>query len=327
MPKPRKQIISLDITPYYHCTSRCVRRAFLCGQDSHTGQSYEHRRGWIEERLLLLGQVFAIDICAYAIMSNHYHLVLHVDTAAASQWSNREVCERWHQLYRGTLLTRKYLDKEPLSDLEMEAVEHRLGLWRQRLSNISWFMRTLNEAIARAANKEDNCTGRFWESRFTAQALLDEKALTACMVYVDLNPIRAKTATTPETSKHTSVKLRIDAVKTGQQSTQPSTLLPFGGNFREPKSKGLPYQLADYLALVDWTGHSIRADKKGFISDTFPPILARLDIAPTHWLYLATRFESRLKGLVGSIYALKKATDQLGYQRTPGVRACQLLFS
>jgi REP element-mobilizing transposase RayT len=79
MTQKRASLISLSDTPYYHCVSRCVRRSFLCGVDPYSGQSYEHRRAWVEERLLYLCSVFAIDICAYAVMSNHVHLVLHVD--------------------------------------------------------------------------------------------------------------------------------------------------------------------------------------------------------------------------------------------------------
>ena len=83
MARPRKSLICLEDTPYYHCVSRCVRRAFLCGKDPYSGKSYEHRRGWVEKRLLQLVKSFAIDVCAYAIMSNHTHMVLHVDKREA----------------------------------------------------------------------------------------------------------------------------------------------------------------------------------------------------------------------------------------------------
>lgn len=99
MPKPRKELISLDATPYYHCTSRCVRRAFLCDFDRLTQTSYEHRRAWVEERIELLASVFCIDVCAYAVMSNHHHVVLHINKAESSTFTNEQVCQRWHQIY------------------------------------------------------------------------------------------------------------------------------------------------------------------------------------------------------------------------------------
>lgn len=209
MATARKRQISLDDTPYYHCVSRCVRRAFLCGKDKTSGISYEHRRGWVESKLLSLSQVFAIDVCAYAVMSNHTHIVFFVDIEQASLWSIQEVLERWHQLFKGTLLTQQYLRGETLIKPLQAIVD-------ETADDISWFMRILNEHIARQANSEDNCTGRFWEGRFKSQALLDEAALTACMAYVDLNPIRAKIADTPEDSDYTSIQQRIRAALQGK---------------------------------------------------------------------------------------------------------------
>jgi REP element-mobilizing transposase RayT len=214
-------------TPYYHCASRCVRRSFLCGTDKYTGQSYEHRRGWVEERLLFLSSVFSIGICAYAVMSNHTHVVVCVDKDMAESWSMEEVVRRWHQLYQGTLLSQKYQRGDKLSKGELISLEETVTIYRQRFYDISWLMRNLNEHIAREVNKEDGCTGRFWEGRFKSQALLDESAVLACMAYVDLNPIRAKMEDTPETSKHTSIRDRIQALIKGEQ---PKNLMRFVGN-------------------------------------------------------------------------------------------------
>mgnify|MGYP001120318306 FL=1 len=169
MPQPRKSLICLESTPYYHCVSRCVRRAYLCGVDELTGKCYEHRRQVIEDRALKLSTSFAIDICAFAIMSNHTHLVLHVNKAKALALNNDEVLARWHRFHKGTVLSRRYVDtkqRHTLSEAELKSVEALVKVYRQRLYSISWFMRLLNEYIARMANKEDECTGHFWEGRF-----------------------------------------------------------------------------------------------------------------------------------------------------------------
>ena len=226
MSKPRSQQISLLDTQYYHICSRTVRKAFLCGVDKDTDTSYEHRRVWIEKRLFKLAKIFAIDICAHAVMHNHLHIVLHVDTEQVKNWTTGDVLERWHQLFKGTHLTQQYQKQQTLNKFELAMVESTAEIYKQRLMDISWFMRSLNEPIARQANKEDKCTGHFWEGRFTSQALLDESAILACMAYVDLNPVRADIATTPEQSDFTSIQRRIKAAIKGQQ---PKELLRFYG--------------------------------------------------------------------------------------------------
>ncbi|WP_411266867.1 Mobile element protein [Colwellia sp. C1TZA3] len=174
MPKPRSQQISLVDTPYYHICSRTVRKAFLCGVDKETGVSFEHRRRWIEQRIFQLSQAFAIDICAHAVMHNHLHIVLHVDSEQVKKWSTGEVLERWHQLFKGTLLTQQYTHKQPLDKFQLAMVESTAEIYKQRLMSISWFMRSLNEPIARQANREDKCTGHLSDKRaaFLLLALL-----------------------------------------------------------------------------------------------------------------------------------------------------------
>ena len=237
MTQSRSSLISLSDTPYYHCISRCVRRAFLCGQDRYTGQSFEHRRQWVAERMHFLASLFNIDICSYAVLSNHYHLVLKVNVD--ENISNEEVCQRWIQLYSAPPLVGRWMKQELTSKAEQDMALKIISNWRNRLIDISWFMRCLNEFIARKANKEDKCKGRFWEGRFKSQALLDEEALLACMAYVDLNPVRAKMADDVESSKYTSAYERIHGVANieEQEESQFSekTLLGFTGDEHQRK--------------------------------------------------------------------------------------------
>jgi putative transposase len=327
MPRARKTLISTDDTPYYHCVSRCVRRAFLCGKDTLTGNSYEHRRQWVQDRLLLLADVFAIDICAFAVMSNHTHVVLHINQEKATSWSVSEVINRWHRLHKGTLLSHQYIDasqRENINDAVIETVTDTAEIWRKRLCDISWFMRSLNEYIARLANKEDNCTGRFWEGRFKSQALLDEAALAACMAYVDLNPIRANMASTPEASDHTSVQFRIKAARNGKK---PTSLMPFVGSPCKDMPSGLPFTLCDYLALVDVTGRELSHHKKGLIRDKERPLLERLNLSPEQWAELTQHFEARFHHAAGSESYLARYQQHHQLRCVKGINSARRLLS
>lgn len=167
-------------------------------------------------------------------------------------------------------------EADTLSKSEMMSLEETVTIFRQSLYDISWLIRNLNDYKAREANKEDNCTGRFWEGRFKSQALLDDNALLPCMAYVDLNPIRAKINKTPETSKHTSIhNVSSQSLKASNQKN----LIPFVGNPRQNMPKGIAYSPVDYCELVDSTGRCIREDKAGYIEHHHNPILERLSIS------------------------------------------------
>ncbi|MEZ7206033.1 transposase [Pseudoalteromonas sp. DY56-GL79] len=323
MATARKNQISLTDTKYYHCISRCVRRAFLCGEDKFTGKSYEHRRDWVEEKLLMLGSVFCIDICAHAVMSNHTHIVLYVDDKKAKRLSDEAIVMRWHKLFKGNWISQKFIEGEPLSESEQLIFDELVDEYRERLADISWFMRVLNEDIARRANNEDNCTGRFWEGRFKSQALLDEAALAACLAYVDLNPIRAKIAATPETSDYTSIKKRIDHAKLGKQ---PKSLLRFAGSPRKHMPKGLPFELKFYIELVELTGQCIRTDKSGAIFES-QPILSRLNIEPDNWMKLTTQFSRVFHGAVGREQVLTAYCGTLKKRRRTNLANCARLLA
>ena len=319
MTRPRKALVSLADTPYYHVTSRCVRRAFLCGVDHYSGRNYEHRRQWIVDRVRLLSTLFAIDVCAYAVMSNHYHLVLKLCPDQLDDLSDDDIIERWSALFKGPLLIQRYRSGEALSSPESATVSDIVQVWRGKLTSLSWFMRCLNQPIARQANLEDECTGKFWECRFKSQALKTEEALLSCMAYVDLNPIRAGLAETPESSDHTSIQERIepefdlDSAIRGQSEqgdlldfkAPVKPLLGFEGGISNRSSIGIPFGFQDYLQLVEWTGRMIRPGKRGYIDKTVPPLFERIAISVEQWRVNTTQFEAihavRFNRIVASI--------------------------
>jgi REP element-mobilizing transposase RayT len=306
MTRPRKELISVADTPYYHITSRCVRRAFLCGVDHYSGQDYEHRRQWVVNRIRLLSSLFAIDICAYAIMSNHYHLVLKACPEQLDALADDAIIERWCALFKGPLLVQHYRNGEVLKPHEQYTLADIVSVWRSKLASISWFMRCLNQPIARQANLEDGCTGKFWESRFTSQALRSEEALLSCMAYVDLNPVRAGMAKTPEQSEYTSIQERLQSRFDLHQAIDDQTecgglldfntplkpLLPFENRLNSSPQNGILLSFREYLALLDWTGRIIRKDKRGHIDSNTLPILDRLKISPEQWRLNTTQFEA-----------------------------------
>ncbi|MBL8298726.1 MAG: hypothetical protein JNN30_10310, partial [Rhodanobacteraceae bacterium] len=263
MAQPRSQLVSLEERGLFHCVQRCVRRAWLCGEDEHTGISFEHRKQWVTDRIALVGQCFAVAIHAYAVMSNHLHLVLEVDPLAPLHWCNEDVARRWVRLFpprEATALAFEMKCQSVIND------PIRLGVIRQRLGSLSWLMKCLVEPIARRANAEDSCKGRFWEGCFKSQVLKDEKAQLAAMAYVDLNPIRAGIAHRMEDQQHTSVSERVR-----EANDRPELLACVVQPRVATITPALPdIRLRDYLALVEWTGKQLRGDHAVATSEAAP---------------------------------------------------------
>lgn len=339
MTAARSTKIDLSATPFYHCMTRCVRRTFLCGLDSQSGQDYSHRKGWIVSRMKQLAEVFAIQICAYAIMSNHYHLVLHVDDNAAKHWSDDEVFQRWEHLFPNDA------NQVELLGFSKSERKQKLTLWRQRLTSISWFMRCLNETIARLSNKEEAITGRFWEGRFKSQALLDEGAVLAAMAYVDLNPVRAKAVMAPEDAEFTSIFERIKMVakqlkkKTTTTTTsfhmpsfakqcdtlkQPKSLMAFSnGRTAANEAPTIDFTLSDYLQLIDETGRLVREGKRGAIPHHLSPILNRLQLSAAGWLEMVKNLEKNFFHAVGNSMILVDFGDKNRMRQPKGINAAK----
>ena len=152
----RSEQIDTENGGYYHLISRCIRRAFLCGVDKETGIDYDYRRQWIEKRILELAELFSIEVYAYAVMNNHYHLVIYLDPKAPDSWSDLEVAQKWLKVFPGKLDNPKFNTQR---DLKLQAIlssPELLATYRERLGSVSWLMRRINEPLAKMANKEED---------------------------------------------------------------------------------------------------------------------------------------------------------------------------
>ena len=316
MPTSRVHQVDLAVTPYYHCIARCVRRAFLCGKDSYSGQNFEHRREWVRERLRFLAGVFAIDVCAYAVMSNHLHVVLHVDEERARRWADADVVERYCKLY--PMVKANY---ELLPRAKQRAQRE---TWRARLCNLSWMMRALNEFIARRANKEDSVSGRFWEGRFKSQALLDEHGLLTCMAYVDLNPVRAGVADTLEGSDFTSIQERIKDMarkrRSHRRQTAPDGLVPFA---TQPTDSCTTVELVPtleaYVELLEWTGRAVAPGKRGKIVGAPPKLLVDQGVAAERWVEALADHKVGAVAVLGRVESVQSLANKRGKDWLRGV--------
>ncbi len=249
----RRELIDRERGGWHHVVSRCVRRAWLCGRDTRSGLDFSHRRGWIEERMLFLTEVFCVRVHGYAMMSNHCHIALEYRPREARELSEEEVARRWLKLYppkRAELLEGAV--EALLSDSE------RLAVLRGRLGDLSWFMGRLNEWVARRANREDGCTGRFWEGRFHSSRPMGSLAeVRACMAYVDLNPLRAgATRTVAEAGEHTSARRRVEEAEreAGKLGEPMAALRLEAGTGRVVTAGpgGLGWRLGAYLEHLEW---------------------------------------------------------------------------
>ena len=209
MTMARAHLVDPAVTRWYHCVTRCVRRALLLGEGPND------RKLWIEHRLRELSDIFSVAVGGFAVLDNHLHLLVRLDPDIAADWSDEEVVQRWGRLFPPRDKARQPLSvsddwvKSKLKDAKW------LATARERLQSLSWFMKCLKEPLARMANREDETRGAFFEGRFKSVAILDEASLLATCAYIDLNPVAAGIATVPEKGRYTSIKERVDHVKTG----------------------------------------------------------------------------------------------------------------
>jgi hypothetical protein len=294
-----------------------VRRAYLCGD------GFEHRKQWIEDRLETLSRCFAVSVCGFSVMDNHLHVLVRLDADEASSWSAEEVIRRWIVAYPPKTakgeeieISQAWIDQQARDGKRIESL-------RERLGSLGWFMKALKEPLARMANKEDECKGTFWESRYKSIAILDEEALLATCVYIDLNPVAAGIAAAPETSRHTSVRQRVRHAKSKGKLAELKAaasgsvagsraagdveedlwLCPVEdrrcqGGQREGILEG--FSLGSYLLLVDYTSRLCRQGKAR-VSRDVASILDRLGTNADVWAARIERLFSKGR-LLGSYF-------------------------
>ena len=246
-------------------------------------------------------------------MSNHLHIVAHIDPTHVAAWDDEVVVERWLMLFpprNDCAIAREHKRPRILGD----ALYLTLTELRRRLGDLSWLMRCLAEPIARRANAEDRCKGRFWEGRYKCQLLCDERTVLAAMAYADLNPIRSGMADRLESSAHTSVQQRIVHAQYAPLTLE-RPLQPTSGSLL----RCLSIRTGEYLALADWTGRQLREGKRGAIPSDAPNILQSLGPTGQRWILRVNATGSGYWRVVGEAHDLIATAQRIGQQWVKGL--------
>ncbi len=341
MTMARAHLVDPAVTRWYHCVTRCVRRAFLLSEGPLD------RKQWIDERLQELAEIFAVSVGGYSVMDNHLHVLVRLDPDVAKHWSDEEVVRRW-----GRLFPPRDKSREPLP-VTTTWVQWRLQdpQWvataRERLQSLSWFMKCLKEPLSRLANRQDKARGAFFEGRFKSVAILDDESLLATCAYIDLNPVAAGIVEVPEASPHTSITARVEHVE--EQGRIPDLTAAQSGSVagsntaadleesiwlcpiedrrkldssREGMIEG--FSLGNYLLLVEFTGRLFR-DGKAAISAELSGILERIGSTSDRW---QARLEKLRTGrLLGRFFAasrarLRELAARLGVHHLANLAGC-----
>ena len=330
MTTARSRTVADDPNALYHCSSRCVRRAYLCGFDNVSGKDYSHRKDWIRDRIKFLRGIFCIDIATYAVMCTHLHLFIRVLKEMLSKLSDEEVARRWLMLYprrRNKDGSPCEPNKEEIRALALNA--ERICVLRERLGSISWFMKSISEYIARLANREDGCKGRFWEGRFKCQRIDTEAGALSCSIYIDLNPVRAGMVSRPEESLYASVWERAQSISASSRG-EPGPmvddwLMPIESS--KERRGLLSMSTEEYLSILDWAGRELKADKRGHIPKELEPILMRLKIKPDGFIKMTQNLGPRFYSVIGDEESLSRAALASGKKWLKGISAArELLF-
>ena len=329
----------------YHCWTRCVRRAFLFGKDPVTGQDYSHRRDWVLQRQKQMARLFAIEIEFFAIQINHLHLVLRTRPRIAQRLSRHEVVRRWLTITRlAKCMTDDLPEPDPKRVKALAGDKKKVEKMRKRLCDISWFMGILSENIARRANKEDNCKGRFFETRFKCRECTDENAVLLCGIYIDMSPSLAGEANSPRTARYPSAYARIEARSqrknarhradghlaelTLRPERQDERAMAYASRTgRRASDLGvLSLSLEDYLQLLEWSARLLKSGERKTMPKDLGAILDHLDVNHQAWLDTLSAYEESFCHVVGPPAAMAAAAERMEVRCLKGATASRRIF-
>ncbi|MCC9603030.1 hypothetical protein LOC67_20980 [Stieleria sp. JC731] len=345
----RGEIIDPNEPTIVHAISRTVRGIYFLGTDPVSGKNFDYRKRWIEDLLRHFAGLFGIDLLCYSILSNHYHLVLRSRPDIVDHWSDLEVARRWLSI----------CPKRRVGGMASEPTNHEIDSIcngpgkieeiRKRLSDISWWMRLLNQRVAQRANREDKASGRFWQDRFVAVRIDDEESLLACAAYVELNPIRAAMAETIEHAEFTSIGKRIESefqcqLMQGDHNRPAAREVSFAKRIRvdhflsklfidersssvgsEPGELGqrcsnkgfLPINCKQFVELLDWSARQLKPGKRGKTPMHYPPVLERLGISERSWITVISGFDKAFSHVAAKLDNLIQARGLVSGRRFP----------
>ena len=337
MRRKRTQIANPQVSSILHITQRCVRQDFFLDDNLPLEGKFGERRNAVLERLKTLASAFAIDILRFAIMSNHLHLTLRNLPELVATMSDEEVARRWLIICPGFCealadFRNSHPDRPTQEDIDKLAKDKkRIAELRSRLSSVSYFMWALSGYCAKLFNLMDGTKGHFWDNRYQVKVLLDDLSLLVNSFYIDLNPIRANAAQTPETSKYTSAHCQIESAQLGERipDIHPAHLpdsflarLQILDDGSDKRLSDLPTRASDfgflnmslyeYFLALDIVGRIIREGKKGAIPAELPPIFERLNISWENAIELIVAYEQLFKCFVGNKKSLEKKAAELG---------------
>lgn len=324
MTQARYRQICLGETSYYHCSSQCVSNAYLCGNDPASIKNYDHRRKWMTDKLAQLSRMFAIKVCSYAILHNRYSLVVCVNQNVAKSLSDQDVVARWSICFKVPQVVKSVLEGKSINNEDYIKAHCLIDTWRHRLSDLSWFMRLLNECIARRANSEDGCKGKFWKGRYKSQALLDDAALIACMSYIDMLPECSRQESMGDTQGVSSLSYHTCGIKKPERSEPLKLqLAPFK---RNNESFSLPCTYHEYKNLIIWTKQALITKRKWYVPGQCRTFLNNIGINANIWLDFVSHYHRFFNQAVGSYGNMRKLSVKQGKRHLRGMLAAKKLY-